>query len=124
MATKKTRRLTRDELLSKPVRTRDLTITFGGEDATVSLKAISNKEYDDLLLAHPPTKQQKEDDEATYNPDSFNPALIAAVLDDPKLTEDEVKALYESEAWSRGELMNLFLACVSICTEGLKADPT
>lgn len=124
MAAKKSpRRLSHAEFVKKPARTKEVEITFGDEPATVLLRAIGNTTYDRLLTEHPPTKEQKEED-ATYNPDTFAPALIASVLAEPKLTVEEATEMYNSDEWSRGELLNLFTECIIVCSEGLKVDPT
>lgn len=124
MAAKKSNRLSREAFVKKPARTKEVEITVDGESATILLKAIGNKAYDKLLTDNPPTAEQKKAEEATYNPDTFAPSLIAAVVADPQITAEEAQEMYESDDWSRGELLNLFLECVQVCSDGLSSNPT
>ena len=110
------------DLLAKPARTQELTITVPGEKGdvewTLSLKAISASAYDQLLADNPPTKEQSVEGSG-YNPETFAPAIIAAVVRDPELTPDQAAEIWNGEAWSRGELRDLFMACVNLCAKGL-----
>ena len=110
------------DLLSKPARKQTVTINVPGEkgdqELTLELKAISAKAYDDLIAAHPPTKEQKVDGQG-YNPDTFAPAIIAEVVDEPKLSLEQATEIWSSSDWSRGELRDLFLECVNLCSRGL-----
>lgn len=90
----------------------------GTEVATLLFRAVGAQDYDRLLSEHPPTAKQKLDG-ATYNLDTFGPALIAAVCVEPELTYDEAKALWDSEDWSRGEIMTLFGNAVELCNQGM-----
>jgi hypothetical protein len=121
MASRK-RQATVEDLLSKPARRQEVQITVPGEkgDQVLSLQlvAISAREYDDLLAGHPPTKEQEKDGQS-YNGDTFGPALIAAVVADPKISVEQAGEIWTGETWSRGEIRDLFLACVNLCSKGL-----
>lgn len=113
-----------DDLLLKPSRTRKWVVGIPDEKGDVrqvelSLTALSAREYDELMGEHPPTKTQKEEDGAGYNPDTFAPALIAAVLSEPKLTVEQATEIWTGKTWNRGELRDLFMACVNLCSQGL-----
>lgn len=112
------KRATFAKLSKKGRAEREVTVQIGGEQLTMLFKAISAREYDALLASHPPSPKQKIEGH-TYNLDSFGPAIIAAVCVDPDLTEDEAKAIWESEEWSRGEIMTLFGHAVEICNQGM-----
>ena len=112
------KRATFAKLSKKGRAEREVSVQIGGETMTLLFKAISAREYDNLLSEHPPTPKQKLEG-LSYNPDTFSPALIAAVCHEPNLTEDEAKAIWESEDWSRGELMTLFGNAIDICSQGL-----
>lgn len=112
-----------DQLLKKPTRVKTITLTIPGDDGeptkvSVKLKAIGSSAYDGLIAAYPPTTKQKKDG-ATYNPDTFAPALVAACLVEPTMDPEDAQALWESDEWSRGELTELFLAAVQINQAGL-----
>lgn len=112
------KRATFAKLSKKGRAEREVSVQIGDEVLTLLFKAVSAKEYDNLLSEHPPTPKQKLEG-LSYNPDTFSPALIAAVCVDPDLTEDEAKAIWSSEEWSRGELMTLFGNAIDICSQGL-----
>jgi hypothetical protein len=122
-ATSTRRPATFNDLLHKPARTKEVVLKVPDEGGTiieyvVTLRAIGSKGYDVLVGMHPPTAEQKKDG-ATYNPDSFGPALISACTVEPRMTPNEAKELWESEEWSRGEVMELFVAAVEVCSRGL-----
>ena len=121
MATRR-RPATADDLLTKPLRKLDFEITIPGEKGdqtlSLSLQASGSKAYDDLLAAHPPTKEQKIEGD-TYNVNTFGPAIIAAVVNEPKLTLEQATAIWDSETWSGGEKRDLFMGCVNLCQRGL-----
>ena len=117
------RQATFKDLLNKPARTKDVVLTVPDEDGNMieyvfTLRAIGSKAYDVLVGMHPPTADQKKEGSA-YNPDTFGPALISACSVNPHITPNEAKELWESDEWSRGEIMELFVAAVEVCSKGL-----
>jgi hypothetical protein len=116
------RQATAEDLVNKPARHQDWPISVPSEkgdiELNLSLVALSAIAYDELMAAHPPTKDQKAEGSA-YNPDTFAPALISAVVADPKMSEEQTTAIWTSETWNRGELRDLFMGCVNICSRGL-----
>jgi hypothetical protein len=111
------------DLLNKPVRSKTLTMKVPGEDdevqeLTVKVKAIGQRAYDALLSEHPPTKKQKDSGDS-YNIETFCPALISNSMVEPEITFEEATEIWASEAWSRGELTELFFACVEVNNKGL-----
>lgn len=127
MANAQRERATKEKLLGKSRRTSNVDIDIetddGPERFELSFRAISMTEYDKMLSQFPPTTQQKKDG-ATYNIDKFAPAIISATLVDPAMTVEEVKELWDSEAWNRGELSFLFGQALNVCNTGLSVDPT
>lgn len=112
-----------DRLLKKKPREKTVKVsldTDSGEMEEVELlfRAIGATEYDRLIEQCPPTKQDQKDGMA-YNIDKFAPMLIAAVSQDPLLTVDDAKAIWESDHWNRGERMALFQGAVEVCTSGI-----
>lgn len=119
----RSKRATFDRLSKKPRAEREITVSLEGddgemEDLTLLFRAIGAKQYDDLISKHPPLPQQKINGD-TYNVSTFAPALIAKCAIDPQLSYDEAKAIWDSEDWSRGEVMTLFAGCVELCNKGL-----
>lgn len=111
------------QLIRKPKRTLVFPITTVDEDGsevTLNLKfqAISSKEYDDLIAANPPTSKQRQNGNA-YNVDTFAPALIAAVSLEPKMTVEQAKEIYFSPEWATGEVGELFVSALRVCSSGL-----
>lgn len=111
------------DLRNKPSRTKEVVLAVPDADGNVvelvfTMRAIGSKGYDTLVSVHPPTGEQKKEG-AGYNPDTFGPALISACSLDPKLTPNEAKELWDSDEWSRGEVMALFTAAVEVNSKGL-----
>lgn len=112
------RAATASDLLCKPARTKDVTVVLGGDEAVVTVKAIGSRAYDDMLSAHPPTREQRKDG-GTYNIDTFAPQLLSECLVSPELTLEQATELWGSPEWSRGELLDLFFAAVEVNNKGL-----
>lgn len=112
------KKATLDLLRGKRRRRRELEIELNGEKVVLVFEAISSHRMDELLAAHPPTKDQQLQGVA-FNPDTFNPALISACLVEPAVTEEEFKEIWESDEWSQGELATLFNAAWTLTMEGL-----
>lgn len=93
------------------------------EKAELLFRSIGSKEYDQLVTSFPPTPAQRKDG-ANYNIDKFAPALLARVIVDPEMTDEEAEELWSSEAWNRGELFNLFTEAVALCLTGVQVDPS
>lgn len=93
------------------------------DDAVVTLKfrSIGHHAYDELVRAHPPTAEQIAevkaagvDVELNFNADTFPPAVVAASLEEPKMSVAEVTELWESPDWNQAELTVLFSAAVGV----------
>ena len=117
------RAATFSDLRRKPRRTMVFTINTvdeDGEDLALELKyqALSAKEYDELVAAHPP-KPKDRDKGFAFDVDSFAPALIAAVALSPRLSIEQATDLYTSPEWSGGEVTTLYLNAQRICNAGL-----
>lgn len=116
-------RATVESLLKKPVRSKEVTIQSIGDDGeemslTLLFKSISPRYYDSLVSQHQPTKEQAKEG-ATWNLETFPPALIAACSADPIISDEVAASLWDSEDWSRGELMDLFYAVAKLNNDGL-----
>jgi hypothetical protein len=81
-------------------------------------RAIGMREYDKLVAKHPPKAEQRAEG-ASFNIDTFAPALIAAVCVEPEMTEEDAKEIWESPDWSRGDVMVLFRNAVELNNRGL-----
>lgn len=96
------------------------------DEVTVSFKfrSVGRAAFEELLLAHPPTKDQKDDAKKqgvegrlSYNVETFPICLVAAASAEPKLSDEEVKELWHSDQWNQAELMQLFDAALSCNTQ-------
>ena len=109
------------DLRSKKPREIDVVVSSSDDEGDVELvlryRAISDLEYDDLLAKHAPTHKQKQDG-LTYNPETFGPALVAAVCIEPKMSEAEVTELIKSGTWSTGEVLTLTQQAMLVCQMG------
>lgn len=105
------------KLLKKSRKELTVTIELSGDPVELKFRAISQNELDKLRAKHKPTTEQKAQG-LGVNLKSFQPALVAATLVDPELTEEEVQSIWTSDDWSEGELGNLFNAASTVCMAG------
>ncbi len=83
---------------------------------TFVFRSIGRKQYENLLLGHPPTEAQKQQaadygqdpDNLEWNSDTFPPSLIHAAMVEPDFTEDQIMEIYNDPDWSAAELGALF----------------
>lgn len=108
----------RDKLLGKKLRTKEVKLYIDGDPIEFKFEAISSVELDKLRAKHKPTKEQRAEG-LGVNVDTFNPALVAACLVEPELSEEDMKEIWKSEAWSSGEVGHLFEIASSLCLEGM-----
>lgn len=109
------------DLRAKKRREADIVVSSvdadGGQvQLVLRFRALSAKAFDDLQAKYPPTTRQKQDG-LPYNPDTFGPALVAAVCIEPVLTVEDVKALMEDESWSVGEIATLVNSAFMLCNQ-------
>jgi len=78
------------------------------------LVGVGRIRWDELLREHPPTDDQRKEDEEkgglprTFNPKTFWPALLAETVAESDLTADDWrKEVFESSNWGPGELEEL-----------------
>lgn len=112
-----------DLMKGKKRKSLELPIVLNGENVTLTFNAISARELDKLRAAHPPTKAQIAQNSGV-NYETFQPALVAATLADPVLTENEAREIWASDFWSSGELAQIFNAASEVCLEGLDVPPS
>jgi hypothetical protein len=106
---------------SRAKHTFSLFITNGtGEqqEAKITFQALGSRDYDKLVSKHPPKADQRLEG-ASFDIDSFAPALIAACSLDPEMSHEDAVEIWESESWSRGDLMVLFRNAVELNNRGL-----
>ena len=102
------------------------------EEATVDFRfrALSRQRYQDLVRAHPPTQEQKDNyaKEAAaqglpkaqqsglrFNTDTFPAALVAACLIEPAVDADTVQEWWDSDDWNETELTRLLITAETAC---------
>ena len=117
------KRATVDELVNKPRSTTEFSLFLndgdgGSNEVTLKYQAIGMRAYDRLVAKHPPKPEQRAEG-ASFDIDSFAPALIAACSVDPEITPSEAKQIWDSEDWSRGDVMVLFRNAVELNNRGL-----
>ena len=117
------KRATLEQLKLKPRATTEFSIYLNSEDGeqvevTLKYQSIGAQAYDKLVSKHPPTPEQRLDG-ATFNIDTFAPALIAAVCVEPEMTVQDAKDIWNSDDWSRGDVMVLFRNAVELNNRGL-----
>jgi hypothetical protein len=110
-----------DEMMGKHERVAKVPVVFpskGGTEKSVKklvlMKAISAVDYDELVAECAPNRQQR-DQGMQYDPEKFQPALVAACSVQPALTRDQASQLYKNPRWAGGEFGTLFLAAQRLC---------
>jgi len=117
------KRATIDQLINKPRSVTEFSIYLsdgngGTNEVTLKYQAIGMREYDRLVGKHPPKPDQRAEG-ASFDIDSFAPALIAACSVEPEISPSEAKAIWDSDEWSRGDVMVLFRQAVELNNRGL-----
>jgi hypothetical protein len=117
------KRATLEQLKSKPRASTEFSIYLSngnGEQSEVTLRyqSIGMREYDRLVSKHPPKPEQRVEG-ASFDIDTFAPALISAVCVEPEITPADAKEIWDSPDWSRGDLMVLFRNAVDLNNRGL-----
>lgn len=86
-----------------------------------TFRSIGRATFDALVAAHPAGPEQRAKykragvtEDIPWNEDTFPPAIIAASLVEPKLTEEEVRALWLADNWNQAELSVLALAAIKV----------
>lgn len=110
-------------LLNKPKATEEFTLYVSGEDGEqheiqMKFTAIGMQEYDKLVAKYPPKADQRVEG-ATFDLNTFAPALISKCSVEPELSYAQAKQIWDSPAWSRGDLMVLFRKAVDLNNRGL-----
>lgn len=62
---------------------------------TFRFRALGGKEYSDLGAAHPPTKNDKGEDEGAWNAQTYPVALVAAAAIEPEMTVEQAGRLFD-----------------------------
>jgi hypothetical protein len=119
----RSKRATLDMLKNKPRSTSEFSLFLsdgngGSNEVTLQYQAIGMRAYDKLVAKHPPKPDQRAEG-SSFDIDTFAPALIAACSVDPEISPSEAKAIWDSEDWSRGDVMVLFRNAVELNNRGL-----
>jgi hypothetical protein len=77
---------------------------------SLTFRALPSHEFEALISAHEPTKEQQKEG-AQWNNDTFSPALLAACCVDSDLSEDEWAE--ELASWSVADRNAIFSAALS-----------
>ncbi len=89
--------------------------------ATFTFRDPGRRPFDDLVLEHPPTKDQKDrvielgGGILEFNLDTFPPALMALTASDPKMTLAQAETIFDE--WGSGDAETLFAAALLVCKE-------
>lgn len=120
---KKAKRATLDMLLGKKPNRDEFTVPLGVDGERISFLYVSlgATDYDALLTEHPPTSEQRVAG-STFNINTFAPALLSRVCQEPAIDVGSWTELWKSPAWGRGELMGLFWRAANLCSK--EVDPT
>lgn len=80
----------------------------------LTLTALPPEDLEALIAEHPPTKDQREQDgDATWNEDTFRPALLAATVEGD-VSEEDWADMYQTGQLNLGEFRRLYFACLDV----------
>lgn len=118
------KRVTLEDLISKPAREQEFEFKLdpAADPVSMLMRAINGVEYDKLVSKHGPTSDQRAEG-ASFNINTFGPALLARVVVEPVATPEEWSAIWKSDDWSMGEIGELFTAASRLCGQGLDLSP-
>lgn len=99
--------------LAKQVR--ELEDELAASEVEFVFRAIGRRDYAKLLTDNPPNDEQKAEAEAggfmlAFNPDTFPPALMAAMCVTPASTLEDWADIWEN--WSDGQTQQLWQTCL------------
>ena len=117
------KRATLDQLVNKPRSTTEFSLFLndgngGSNEVTLKYQAIGMRAYDRLVSKHPPKPDQRAEG-ASFDIDTFAPALISACSVEPEMSVSDAKKIWDSDEWSRGDVMVLFRQAVELNNRGL-----
>jgi len=81
-----------------------------------TFKSIGRYRYDELVTAHPPTKDAKKEG-AEFNADTFPPALVAESCVEPEMSLSDAAEIFASPDWNGAELRRIFFGALEVNTE-------
>lgn len=70
------------------------------------IRGVGRLRFEELVREHPPTDPQKEGG-ATFNPDTFWPALFSESIEGTLTPEDWRESVFDSPDWGPGEIHDL-----------------
>jgi hypothetical protein len=98
----------------------ELKATLRAESIKFVFRAVGRKRYEELVMAHQPTNKQlqkareQRQDAPDFNEDTFPQAIVAACLEEPVLSPEEVNQLWDSEEFSIAEQRMLLQTAVMV----------
>jgi len=81
------------------------------------IRGIGRLAFEELVREHPPTKEQIEKNEASFDPETFWPALCAASVVGGMSAEEWKTEVFDSAEWGPGELTDLREKVMTVNTE-------
>ena len=87
--------------------------------ASFTFRSIGRYRYDELvgLPKHQPTKDQKQKDGLSFNPDTFPPALVAESCVEPEMSLEDAQEIFSDPDWNGAELQRLFFGALEVNNE-------
>lgn len=95
-----------------------LKVSMEDEVVEFTFRSIGRKAYEDLTNDSQPTQEQVQkakelgENNLSWNPDTFPPALVAASLVDPDFSKQDIEEIWSDPDWNEAELMALFFAAL------------
>jgi hypothetical protein len=108
----------RDKFIKKKKRVEERQLFMDGEETTIKVQALTQKQLDDLYAQHPKRRNKEVDNSLGANSENFPPSLFATAILDPKLDEEEWHTIWTSPEWSPGELGHLLDIVMNVTSRG------
>lgn len=108
----------RDKFIKKKRRVEDRQLFMDGEETTIKVQALTQKQLDDLYASHPKRRNKDVDTSLGANSETFPPDLFATSILDPKLDAEEWHTIWTSPEWSPGELGHLLDIVMNVTSRG------
>lgn len=111
------------DLVGAKDRYNELEAVIGDDLIEFTFRSVGRRRYEEIFEECPPTSKQKQEavkngeEEPQWNPETFPPAIIAASIVEPEMTEEDVYDMWESTDWNQAELTSLFLAALTANAE-------
>lgn len=109
-----------EDLLGKKPHRKTIYLVVDGHPRALTFQAVEPLHWRRLIESHPPTDEQIDRAEMLgrnhpqLDADTFDDAIVAASLIEPKLTEEQLAEIWATGAWSTEERATMVAAAMEV----------